>query len=134
MWLFLRRTGGTDKGEFGFRKDSKTIIDALKKRGWNTEIIFYDDSNRGEIYRHTLKQADAYMEWVNPGNLGSEIGYFQMLRELVARHQGATTPRCHDILWCEKCHWEFQLSTHLVPADVYTYYDFDTLESSYPKR
>lgn len=32
--------GGSDKGPYGFRRDSKPIIDSLKKRGWTAEIIF----------------------------------------------------------------------------------------------
>ena len=39
--VIFEARGGTDKGEFGFRKDSKAIIDALKQRGWTAEIIFY---------------------------------------------------------------------------------------------
>ena len=31
--VIFEARGGTDKGEFGFRKDSKAIIDALKERG-----------------------------------------------------------------------------------------------------
>ena len=38
--VIFEARGGTDKGEFGFRKDSKAIIDALKQRGWTAEIIF----------------------------------------------------------------------------------------------
>ena len=68
----------------GFRRDSKPIIDSLKKRGWTAEIIFYQDKDRGEIYRYTHEKADAYSGRVNPGNLKDETGYFQMLRELVA--------------------------------------------------
>ena len=37
--VIFEARGGTDKGEFGFRKDSKAIIDALKQRGWTAEII-----------------------------------------------------------------------------------------------
>ena len=75
--------GGTDKGEFGYRPDTKPIIDALIKRGWTAEVVFYRDEDRGEIYRYTIKNAGAYVSRVNPGNLKDETGFFQMLRELV---------------------------------------------------
>lgn len=81
--VIFEARGGTDKGPYGFRKDSKPIIDSLKKRGWTAEIIFYRDEDRGEIYRYTHEKADAYISRVNPGNLNDETGYFQMLRELV---------------------------------------------------
>lgn len=32
--------GGSDKGPYGFRRDSKPIIDSLKKRGWTAENHF----------------------------------------------------------------------------------------------
>ena len=82
--VIFEARGGSDKGKYGYRNDSKPIIDSLKKRGWSAEIIFYKDEDRGEIYRHTIEKADAYISRVNPGNLPDEIGYFQMLRELVS--------------------------------------------------
>ena len=81
--VIFEARGGSDKGPYGFRKDSKPIIDSLKKRGWTAEIIFYRDEDRGEIYRYTYEKADAYISRVNPGNLYDETGYFQMLKELV---------------------------------------------------
>ncbi|MGB1021061.1 MAG: hypothetical protein ACPGVF_08150, partial [Flavobacteriaceae bacterium] len=66
--------GDSDKGSYGFRKDSKPIIDSLKKRGWSAEIIFYQDEDRGEIYRYTHNKADTYISRVNPGNLADETG------------------------------------------------------------
>ncbi len=51
--------GGSDKSPYGFRRDSKPAIDSLKKRGWTAEIIFYQDKDRGEIYRYIHEKADA---------------------------------------------------------------------------
>lgn len=53
----VRRVSG--KGKYGYRKDTKSIIDSLQTRLWIAEIIFYSDENRDEIYRHTIGHADA---------------------------------------------------------------------------
>lgn len=131
--VIFEARGGSDKGKYGFRKDSKPIIDSLKNRGWTAEIIFYDDENRGEIYRHTLEKADAYISRVNPGNLPSEVHYFQMLRELVSNGvEGLPHPDAM-IAYGAKNAIEKLKGTYLVPEDVYTYYSFDELKDSFPK-
>lgn len=131
--VIFEARGGSDKGRYGFRKDSKPIIDSLKKRGWTAEIIFYKDENRGEIYRHTIEKADAYISRVNPGNLPDEIGYFQMLRELVNHGvEGLPHPDAMTA-YGAKNSVEKLKGTAIVPEDVYTYYDFDTLKEEFPK-
>lgn len=131
--VIFEARGGTDKGKYGFRKDSKPIIKSLNKRGWTSEIIFYDDKNRGEIYRYTIEKADAYISRVNPGNLPDEIGYFQMLRELVANGvEGLPHPDAM-VAYGAKSSIERLKSTKLVPDDVYTYYDFESLKENFPK-
>ncbi|MBT8327719.1 MAG: Cj0069 family protein [Bacteroidia bacterium] len=130
--IIFEARGGSDKGKYGFRKDSKPIIDALKKRGWSAEIVFYSDEDRGEIYRYTLEKADAYISRVNPGNLQDETGYFQMLRELVANEvEGLPHPDAM-IAYGAKNSVEKLKGTPIVPKDVYTYYDFDTLKDKLP--
>lgn len=131
--VIFEARGGSDKGKYGFRKDSKPIIDSLKKRGWSAEIIFYQDEDRGEIYRHTIEKADAYISRVNPGNLGNETGYFQMLRELVNNGvEGLPHPDAM-IAYGAKNSVEKLKGSEIVPDDVYTYYDFDTLKEKFPK-
>jgi len=131
--VIFEARGGTDKGKYGFRKDSKPIIDSLKNRGWTAEIIFYCDEDRGEIYRHTIDKADAYISRVNPGNLEDETGYFQMLRELVKNGiEGLPHPDAM-IAYGAKNSIEKLKGTALVPDDVYVYYDFDTFKEKLPK-
>lgn len=131
--IIFEARGGSDKGKYGFRNDSKPIIDSLKKRGWTAEIVFYSDKDRGEIYRYTINKADAYISRVNPGNLESEVGYFQMLRELVANGvEGLPHPDAM-IAYGAKNSVEKLKGTAIVPDDVYTYYDFDTLKEQFPK-
>jgi glutathione synthase/RimK-type ligase-like ATP-grasp enzyme len=131
--IIFEARGGSDKGKYGYRSDSKPIIDSLGKRGWSAEIIFYQDEDRGEIYRHTIEKADAYISRVNPGNLKDETGYFQMLRELVRNGvEGLPHPDAM-INYGAKNAVEKLKHTQLVPEDVYTYYDFDTFKEQFPK-
>ncbi len=131
--VIFEARGGSDKGKYGFRRDSKPIIDSLKSRGWSAEIIFYRDQDRGEIYRHTIDKADAYISRVNPGNLIDETGYFQMLRELVNNGvEGLPHPDAM-VAYGAKNSVERLKGSQLVPKDVYTYYDFDTLKEEFPK-
>ena len=131
--VIFEARGGSDKGKYGFRTDSKPIIDSLKKRGWSAEIIFYRDEDRGEIYRHTTEKADAYISRVNPGNLIDESGYFQMLRELVNNGvEGLPHPDAMNA-YGAKNSVEKLKGTAIVPDDVYTYYDYDALKEAFPK-
>lgn len=131
--VIFEARGGSDKGQYGFRKDSKPIIDSLKKRGWSAEIIFYQDEDRGEIYRYTHEKADAYISRVNPGNLADETGYFQMLRELVMNGiEGLPHPDAM-IAYGAKNSVEQLKGTEIVPKDVYTYYDYDSLKENLQK-
>lgn len=131
--VIFEARGGSDKGKYGFRTDSKPIIDSLKERGWTAEIIFYQDEDRGEIYRYTFEKADAYISRVNPGNLADETGYFQMLRELVGHGvEGLPHPDAM-IAYGAKNSVEKLKGTDIVPDDVYTYYDFESLKEEFPK-
>jgi hypothetical protein len=131
--VIFEARGGSDKGKYGYRRDSKPIIESLNKRGWSAEIVFYDDVHRGEIYRHTVNKADAYISRVNPGNLPNEVGYFQMLRELVNNGvEGLPHPDAM-VAYGAKNSVERLKGTDMVPEDVYTYYDFDALKENFPK-
>ncbi|MCA9211938.1 MAG: Cj0069 family protein, partial [Planctomycetales bacterium] len=131
--VIFEARGGTDKGEYGYRPDSKPIIDSLANRGWTSEIIFYCDEDRGEIYRYTCENAGAYVSRVNPGNLPSEVGYFQMLRELV-KHGVIGLPHPDAMInYGAKNAVEKLKGTDIVPEDVSCYYDFETFKSEFPK-
>lgn len=131
--IIFEARGGSDKGPYGYRSDSKPIIDSLTKRGWTSEIIFYSDEDRGEIYRYTLERAGAYISRVNPGNLKSEVGYFQMLRELV--HHGVEGLPHPDAMinYGAKTSIERLKGTAFVPNDVFAYHDFETFKENFPK-
>ncbi|WP_196887188.1 Cj0069 family protein [Aureivirga sp. CE67] len=130
--VIFEARGGTDKGSYGFRNDSRPIIDSLRKRGWKAEIIFYSDENRGEIYRHTVEKADAYISRVNPGNLPNETGYFQMLRELVTNGVAGLPHPDAMQSYGAKNSIEKLKGTPLVPEDVFSYYTFEEFKDHFP--
>lgn len=131
--IIFEARGGSDKGKYGYRNDTRPIVDSLKKRGWTAEVIFYSDENRGEIYRHTLEHAVAYISRINPGNLHDETGYFQMLRELVKKGIGGLPHPDAMINYGAKNAIERLKNTNLVPKDVYSYYSLTELKENFPK-
>ncbi len=132
--VIFEARGGSDKGRYGFRNDSKPIIDSLTKRGWSAEIIFYNDEHRGEIYRHTMDKADAYISRVNPGNLEDEKGYFQMLRELVLHGVvGLPHPDVMTVYGAKNSIEKLKGLNNLVPDNVFAYYSFDEMKENFPK-
>lgn len=131
--VIFEARGGSDKGAYGYRRDSMAIIKALQDRSWTAEIIFYEDAHRGEIYRHTIKNAAAYISRVNPGNLHDETGYFQMLKELVANDvEGLPHPDAM-IAYGAKNALTRLAHTELVPSDTAAYYDFETFKKSFQR-
>lgn len=131
--VIFEARGGSDKGSYGYRRDSKPIIDSLISRGWSSEIIFYRDEDRGEIYRYVIENAGAYISRVNPGNLQDETGYFQMLRELVNHGiEGLPHPDAMANYGAKNAVEKLK-GTALVPDDVYTYYDYDSFKTNFQK-
>jgi hypothetical protein len=85
--------GGSDKGPDGHRKDTMPIVAALRARGWEAEVLFYSDAERGALTAHALAAADAFLMRVNPGSYPgfTESEFLAMGRELHARGCHALT-------------------------------------------
>lgn len=131
--VIFEARGGTDKGPYGIRTDSKPIVESLTKRGWTSEVIFYQDEDRGAIYKHTVECAGAYISRVNPGNLSDETHYFQLLRELVkADVHGLPHPDAM-INFGAKNAVEKLKGSDLVPEDIDCYYDFESFKEKFPQ-
>ena len=131
--VIFEARGGSDKGAYGYRKDSAPIIKALQRQGWSGEIVFYADEQRGEIYRYVVEHADAYVSRINPGNLADETGYFQMLRELVQQGvQGLPHPDAMTSYGAKDSVARLR-GTGLVPEDVYVYYGMEELAERFPQ-
>lgn len=132
--VIFEARGGSDKGPYGYRPDSMPIVKALNEREWTSEIVFYNDEQRGEIYRYTLAKASAYISRINPGNLEDESGYFQMLRELVNNGvEGLPHPDAM-VAYGAKNALVALTDTDMVPDDTFAYYDFETFKSTFQKN
>jgi len=76
--------GGADKGPDGHRKDTMPIVAALRKRGWDAEVLFYTDADRRALTQHAHATADAFLMRANPGAYPgfTEAEFLAMGREL----------------------------------------------------
>lgn len=137
--VFFEAVGGSDKGPDGHRKDTMPMVNALKDKGWNGEVVFFtdeilrDEKQRNEIFEKVKNSADGYVSRVNPGNLKEEKLYFDVLRSLCeAGLVGMPHPDAmvgygaKDALTKLAC-------TDLVPDDTYAYYDVKTFKETFPK-
>jgi len=61
--------GGSDKGPDGHRKDSIPIVEAIKAKGWHSEIIKFENNRAEEIYNDVAHRFSGYIGRVNPGSL-----------------------------------------------------------------
>lgn len=132
--VFFEVREGTDKGSDGYRPDTMPMVNALKERDWEAEVIFYSDEKKDEIFEHVFKTADAYVSRINPGNLKSEKVYFEMLRKLcdngvigMAHPDAMTNYGAKDALVKLR-------DTELVPSDTFAYYSIDEFKATFPQQ
>lgn len=48
----LESVGGTDKGDDGLRKDTTPIVESLKKLGWHSEVVKFENEKADEVYKY----------------------------------------------------------------------------------
>ena len=131
--VFFEVYGGNDKNFDGFRKDTKPMKNALRKRGWDAEVIFFDVTRKDEIYNYVKENAVAYISRINPGNLKGESEYFQMLRQLCEDGViGMPHPDCMIGYGAKDALVKLR-DTSLVPSDTYAYYTIESFKSTFPK-
>lgn len=126
--------GGNDKGEDGHRKDTMPIINAIKAKGWNAEVVYFDPENVNEIYNKVSVEFDGYISRVNPGHIpGGEKGYFTMLTKLTeeAGLVGMSTPE-EMMAYGAKDALVKLNQTELVPSDTAAYYEVEQLHEHFP--
>ncbi|GLC88804.1 Cj0069 family protein [Lysinibacillus piscis] len=130
--IFFEVQGGTDKGPDGYRKDTMPMVHALKERGQDAEVIFFDLAKREDIFQYVKEHGIAYVSRINPGNLQHEAEYFDMLRELCAVGViGMPHPEAM-IGYGSKDVLSKLTSTNLVPDDTFAYYTVETFQSQFP--
>ncbi len=131
--IVFEAEGGSDKWLDGHRKDTMPIVNALKERGWNAEVVFFRDEWKDIIYDYALEKADGYISRINPGNLpNGEKVYFETLRRLSeAGLVGMSTPDAM-INFGAKDALVKLASTDLVPDDTYAYYTIESFKKTFP--
>ena len=137
--VFFEARGGSDKGPDGYRKDTMPMVNALRAKGWNAEVIFFtdeilrDENERNKIYEQVKNTADGYVSRVNPGNLKEEKLYFEVLRKLCADGLVGMPHPDAMIGYGAKDALTKLADTPLVPDDTYAYYDIKTFKETFPK-
>lgn len=131
--IFFEVPGGTDKWLNGYRKDTMPMVDALKKRGQDAEVIFFDIEKRDEIFNYVKENAVAYVSRINPGNLKHEAEYFEMLRELCELGVIGMPHPDAMIGYGAKDALVKLRHTTLVPEDTYAYYTIEEFKDTFPK-
>lgn len=126
--------GGNDKGEDGHRKDTMPIVNAIREKGWNAEVVYFDSERAEEIYDLVSKNFDGYISRVNPGHIpGGEKIYFEVLSKLSkeAGLVGMSTPE-EMMAYGAKDALVKLAGTNLVPEDTAAYYDVESLHKTFP--
>ena len=132
--VFFESEGGSDKGEDGHRRDTMPMVNAVKARGWEAEVVYYEDAKRGEIFEYVRDNAAGYVSRINPGSIdGGEEIYFDMLRDLCAA--GVTGMPHPDAMigYGAKDALVRLTETSLVTDDTYAYYTIEEFKEIFPR-
>ncbi|MFJ7735557.1 Cj0069 family protein [Lysinibacillus sp. NPDC097287] len=131
--IFFEVQGGSDKGTDGYRKDTMPMVDALKERGQDAEVIFFDVTKKDKIFNYVKENGIAYVSRINPGNLQHEAEYFDMLRDLCATGVIGMPHPDAMIGYGSKDVLSKLVSTNLVPDDTFAYYTIEAFKDQFPK-
>ena len=130
--IFFEVAGGSDKGPDGYRPDTLPMVDALKEKGQEAEVIFVEIEKRDEIFEYVKNNASAYVSRINPGNLKHEAEYFEMLRELCAAGVVGMPHPDAMIGYGAKDALVKLRHTTLVPEDTFAYYSINEFKKIFP--
>ncbi len=132
--VIFEAEGGSDKWLDGHRKDTMPILNAIKSRGWDGEVVYFRDEWKDPIIEYAKDRFDAYISRINPGNLpNGEQVYFETLRKLSAYGLlGMSTPDAMTNFGAKDALVKLA-STELVTDDTYSYYDMDAFIDTFPK-
>lgn len=80
--IIIELAGWTDKGKDGHRADSYPILNAIKSKWFDWEIIFYDHNKQDKLFEELKEKAGVIIWRINPGNCKYVDEYFQFLNRL----------------------------------------------------
>lgn len=125
--------GGSDKYFDGHRKDTMPIVDAIKRAGWHSEVVYFRPEWAEDLFTYVSENFDAYISRVNPGNVpGGEKGYFDLLTKLSeAGLVGMSTPE-EMMAYGAKDALVKLNDTELVPSDTAAYYEVESFHETFP--
>jgi len=131
--IVFEAEGGSDKWIDGHRKDTMPIINAIKAKGWEAEVVYFRDEWKDTIYDYALAKADGYISRINPGNLpNGEKVYFETLTKLSeAGLVGMSTPDAMTNFGAKDALVKLA-TTDLVPDDTYAYYTIEDFKKTFP--
>lgn len=132
--VIFESEGGSDKWLDGHRKDTMPILNAIKAKGWDCEVVYFRDEWKSTIFDYVKDTFDAYISRINPGSLpnGEEL-YFQTLKELASYGLiGMSTPDAM-LRFGAKDALVKLATTSLVPDDTYAYYSIEAFKDTFPK-
>lgn len=132
--VIFEAEGGSDKWLDGHRKDTMPILNAIKAKGWNCEVLYFRDEWKDDIFEYSKDRFDAYISRVNPGNLpnGEKI-YFETLTRLSEYGlNGMSTPDAMLNFGAKDALVKLA-TTDLVTNDTYAYYDIKSFKDIFPK-
>lgn len=131
--VFIEVAGGNDKGPDGHRRDTMPMVEALRARGWEATVVYYDDLHRHELFRQVVEGADAFVSRVNPGHVpGGERTYLEMLRYIGAAGVQAFPPADDMISLGAKDALVKLAGSHLALPDTYAYHSVAGFEEQFP--
>ena len=132
--ILLEAEGGSDKWIDGHRRDTIPIIEALKKKAFSAEVIYFRDEWSEEVFTYITDRADALIVRINPGNLpNGEETLFEMLRKLHKHDILVMTHPTTMLRFGAKDALSKLSNTDLVPDDTYTYYTYKEFKKIFPK-
>lgn len=133
--VIFEAEGGSDKIMNGHRKDTMPILNAIKAKGWDCEVVYFRDEWKEDIIHYAKDNFDGYISRINPGNLpNGEKVYFEALTELSNKHGlvGMATPDAMMNFGAKDALVKLA-ETKLVPDDTYAYYTVEEFKSTFPK-
>ncbi|MCV6630182.1 MAG: Cj0069 family protein [Flavobacteriaceae bacterium] len=132
--VIFEAEGGSDKWLDGHRKDTMPILNAIKAKGWDCEVVYFRDAWKEQIIDYAKDRFDGYISRINPGNLpNGEKEYFEALRTLSDKGLVGMAHPDAMLNFGAKDALVKLAKTDLVPDDTYAYYDIKTFEETFPK-